>query len=334
MGDATAPAAPASTAPAPPPIDICNLDEAEYQALYKTRIEPVFQANEADRLAAIQTLKSRGVIGGVAALIVAVVVWQIASGSFMAGAIALLFAGLLAYAWAAAPLMAVGKRVKQSYCDGIAQAMGAIYKMGDFAPPAFDRLKEWRLVPDYSRSHFEDWFAGAYKGSSYDLYEAHLEQRHTDSKGRTYYSTVFRGQLIRMHFPRDFLGVTVVRRDMGVFNVFGGQSGLERVGLEDPVFEKAFEVWGSDQVEARYLLHPALMQRLLDLETRMKGQKLRCAFQGGDLLVAIEGGNRFEAGDLFKALDDPERARRIVDDIASVMRVMDEAISAQSRRGA
>lgn len=333
MSDATVQPAPASTAPAPPPVDICNLDEAGYQALYKSRIEPVFQANEADRVAAIQTLKSRGMIGGVVALIIAVIVWQIASGSLMAGAIALLFAGLLAYAWAASPLIAVGTRVKQSYCDGIAQAMGATYKMGDFEPPAFDRLKEWRLVPDYARSHFEDWFAGAYKGSSYDLYEAHLEQRHTDSKGRTYYSTVFRGQLIRMHFPRDFLGVTVVRRDAGIFNAFGGQSGLKKVGLEDPVFEKAFEVWGSDQVEARYLLHPALMQRLLDLEARMKGQKLRCAFQGGDLLVAIEGGNRFEPGDLFKPLDDPERARRIVDDIASVMRVMDEAISAQSRRG-
>ena len=102
MSDATAPAPPIPATPAPPPVDICNLDEAGYQALYKGRIEPVFQANEADRVAAIQTLKSRGLIGGVAALIVSVIVWQIASGSLMAGAIALLFAGLLAYAWAAA----------------------------------------------------------------------------------------------------------------------------------------------------------------------------------------------------------------------------------------
>ena len=321
------------TAPAAPPVDICNLDEAGYQALYKSRIEPVFQANENDRLTAVQTLKSRGLIGAGVALVVTVIVWQLANGSFGPAFVALIITGLIAYAWASAPLNAVGKRVKQSYCDGIAQAMGATYKMGDFEPPAFDRFEHWKLTPGYSRSHFEDWFSGAYKGSSYDLYEGHLEQRHTDSKGRTYYSTVFRGQLVRMHFPRDFLGVTVVRRDMGIFNVFGGGLGLKKVGLEDPVFEKAFEVWGSDQVEARYLLHPALMQRLLDLETRMKGQKLRCAFQGGDLLVAIEGGNRFEPGDLFKPLDDPARARRIVDDIASVMRVMDEAISAQSRRG-
>lgn len=323
----------AASALASPPIDICNLDEAGYQALYESRIEPVFQANENDRLAAVRTLKSRGLIGAALALTLAVIVWRIAQGSSGPAFAALIISGLIAYAWATAPLKAVARRVKQNYCDAIAQAMGASFKIGDFAPPAFDRFEQWRLTPSFSRSHFEDCFAGAYKGSSYDLYEGHLEQRHSDSKGRTHYSTVFRGQLIRMHFPSNFLGVTVVRRDLGIFNVFGGGLGLKRVGLEDPAFEKAFEVWGSDQVEARYLLHPALMQRLLDLEARLKGERLRCAFQAGDLLVAIEGGNRFEPGDLFKPLDDPARARRIVDDIASVMRVMDEALSAQSRRG-
>src|SRR5262249_23720984 len=148
--------------------------------LYKSRIEPVFQANENDRLAAVQTLKSRGLLGGAIALIITLIVWQLASGSLGAAFVALIVTGLIAYAWASAPLNAVRKRVKQSYCDGIAQAMGATYKMGDFAPPAFDRFEHWRLTPDYQRSHFEDWFAGTYKGSSYDLYEGHLEQRHTD----------------------------------------------------------------------------------------------------------------------------------------------------------
>jgi hypothetical protein len=75
------------------------------------------------------------------------------------------------------------------------------------------------------------------------------------------------------------------------------------------------------------------MQRLLDLETRLKGERLRCAFEGGSLLVAVEGGNRFKPGDLFKPLDQPERARRIIDHVASVMRVMNEVLSAQSKRG-
>lgn len=44
------------------------------------------------------------------------------------------------------------------------------------------------------------------------------------------------------------------------------------------------------------------------------------------------GGNLFEPGDLFKPLVDPARARRIVDEIAGVVRVMDQVLTAQAQR--
>jgi hypothetical protein len=100
-------------------------------------------------------------------------------------------------------------------------------------------------------------------------------------------------------------------------------------GLVDPHFEKAFEVWSTDQVEARYLLHPVMMERLLGLESGLHGRRIRCAFEGGDILAAVEGGDLFEPGDMFKPLVDPSRARRIVDEIASVVRVMDQVLTAQ-----
>jgi hypothetical protein len=316
---------------APTTLDLAALDDAMFDRLYAERIGPCFRENETDRVAAVATFKQRGLIGTGIVLALMVVVGLLAQDlmfAFFAG----LIGGIFAWMWAYQPLAKVGVAVKQGYCSAIAEAMGAVFVMNGFGPPALDRIKHLRLLPSYDRSNFEDCFKGTYKDCSYDLYEGHLEQRHTDSKGRTRYSTVFRGQLIRMHFPRAFLGITVVRRDAGVFNAFGGGLGLKKVGLEDPHFERAFEVWGNDQVEARYILHPVLMQRLLDLETTLKGKRLRCAFEGGDLLVAVEGGNLFEPGDLFKPFDDPARARRIVDDIAGVVRVMDQVQGAQARR--
>jgi hypothetical protein len=189
-----------------------------------------------------------------------------------------------------------------------------------------------KLIPSCDRSTFEDWFSGTHDGASFDLYEAHLERESKDDKGRSSYSTVFRGQIIRLAFPRKFLGRTIVRRDAGILNAFGGGEGLKRVGLEDPKFEKVFEVYGTDQVEARYLVHPVLMERLLDLEQSFKGEKIRCAFEWGEMLIAVEGGNLFEPGDLFKPLPDPARARRIVDEIGKVMNVMDSVLTAQAKR--
>lgn len=320
---------------APQVIDLGRLDDAAFERLYKARIEPCFVANESDRIAAVGKFKQRALLGGGIALALALggyTIW----GEWDIVAVIFLMAGLAAGVIAYQPLAKVGQTLKRQYCSAIADAMGARFAMEAFEPPAFDRLRSMNLVPSFARSKFEDLFRGTYKSSAFELYEGHLEQRSTDSKGRTRYTTVFRGQLIRMHFPREFLGVTIVRRDAGVFNVFGGGKAqgqkLERVRLVDSRLEKAFEVWGTDQVEARYILHPVMMERLLEMETKLHGKRLRCAFEGGDCLVAVEGGNLFEPGDLFKPLVDPARARRIVTEISGVFGVMDQVLTAQAQR--
>lgn len=248
--------------------------------------------------------------------------------------VATLIAVGIAYAWSYSKLQGVGRDVKIASLTAVAQAIGVNYSIDVGQPPAFDRFRALKLLPSYDRSKFEDLFHGEYQGASFDLYEGLLENETKDSKGNSSYTTVFRGQIIRLAFPRKFLGVTIVRRDQGFFNMFGEdkKSNLKRVGLEDPKFEKVFEVYGTDQVEARYLVHPVLMERLMALETGMKGEKLRCGFEEGDMLIAIEDGDRYEIGDLFKPLADPERARKIVGDLSKVMQVMDSVLTAQAKR--
>ena len=79
----------------------------------------------------------------------------------------------------------------------------------------------------------------------------------------------------------------------------------------------------NDQVEARFLLTPDLMQRLINLEKVFHGSKLRCAFQDGELLIALEGGDLFEPGSLFTPLDNPERVRELLDDFAAIFNLID-----------
>src|SRR5262249_17869964 len=161
--------------------------------------------------------------------------------------------------------------------------------------------------------HYEDCFSGERFKCGFTLYEAHLEEKHQTKNG-TSYSTVFRGQVVRIAFPKKFLGTTVVRRDLGWFNFVNrfGNGNLQRVGLEDSKFERDFEVYGTDQVEARELVHPVFMERLLALEAHFDGKRLRCAFEGGDLLLAVEGRDRFELGSMFRPLADRDRVRIVV----------------------
>lgn len=314
-------------------FDLTTLDDAGFARLYETRIKPCYDAHEPERVAAVASFRRRAVIGAPIALAAGFAVWY-----FFQSVEAALFVGFagvivaLAIAWA--KVAAVEEKVKQASCAAVAEAIGVSFAMHEFAPPAKARFRALGLTPAHDRAKYEDLFHGAYQGAAFDLYEAHLERKSTDSKGRTSWSTVFRGQCVRLAFPRDFLGVTIVRRDAGLFNMFGGGKELKPVRLEDPVFEKAFEVFSNDQVEARYLLHPAFMQRLVDLEAALKGKRLRCGFEQGDLLIAIEGGNLFEPGGMFKPLADPARARKIVEDIAGVLRVLGAVLTAQARRRA
>ncbi len=313
-------------------LKLAALDEAGFQRLYKERIEPGFVAHEPERIAALTTYNNR-VLATAPIVLGATIAANLFTNDVIITFFVFVFFAVFACAFAYTKLAGVGESVKLATLTAIADAIGVKYSPSlMFDPPALGRLQGMKLIGGYDRSKFEDWFSGTYDDASFDLYEAHLESETRDSKGRTSYSTVFRGQIIRLTFPRKFVGRTIVRRDAGIFNVFGGDEGMQRVGLGDSTFEKAFEVYSTDQIEARFLVHPVLMERLIALEESFRGKQLRCAFEWGDLLIAVEGGNLFEPGDLFKPLPDPARARRIVDEIGKVMGVMDSVLTAQAKR--
>ena len=127
---------------------------------------------------------------------------------------------------------------------------------------------------------------------------------------------------MQIDYPREFMGRTVVLRDAGIFNR-KKKKGMKRVGLVDPVFEKIFEAYSTDQVESRYLLTPTFMQRLVDLETSVSGKKIRFGFLEGKLFIAIEAPNQFEAGSMFKPLTDTDRTEKILHEISAIFNVVD-----------
>ena len=68
-------------------------------------------------------------------------------------------------------------------------------------------------------------------------------------------------------------------------------------------FEDMFSVWTDDQVEARYLVHPRYIERLIEVERAFGGQNIRALFKGGELSIVIESGDMFESGSLDASKD-------------------------------
>lgn len=204
------------------------------------------------------------------------------------------------------------KSIKGGINGAIARALDMTFAC-DITPGAeFTTAKAFQMFPNYDRSTFEDCWRGVVGEHSFLLYEANLEEERSSGKSSEWV-TVFRGSIIEVGFARRFQGVTLVERAGRRKRLFGllgdaeeiklGGEQLARVDMVDPRFAEDFAVWSNDQVEARYLVHPAYVERLMAVEQTFSGDKIRALFTGGSLIIVLESGDLFESGTIDSSND-------------------------------
>jgi hypothetical protein len=286
------------------------LEGAAFDSLYQSKIEPELASLEARRGAAMRFFLIGLAIGA------ALVVVEVLIGLPMFFPIV---TGVVAAVVGYVPLGRLARAGKTAVLNALCAPIGVTYVEKGFEAPAYQTFLQLHLLPSSTSSQFEDHFSGARGKVAFAFCEAHLTRHSGKSE-----VTVFQGQMFQLITPRKLLGTTVVLRDSGWLDRFECPAGLKKVGLEDPEFNRIFVVFGSDQVEAREILDPALMEQLVSLETAYGGAHLRCAFVESDLLIAVEGGNRFEIGSMFSTLDDRSRVQSIAADLESIFHLIDQ----------
>ncbi|MEN0652499.1 MULTISPECIES: DUF3137 domain-containing protein [Hyphobacterium] len=300
------------------------------ETLWTERLLPFLEEREGQRRTAVRRVFIFGPLALISLIVLFVGIAAFDSAILMFGMFGLI---VVFFYLAAAPMVKLHGEIKEGLLTAIATAAGMTYSKKPVQPARFSEFCELGMLPNHNQRSFEDHFAGDRHGAAFELYEAKLVQK-TQSGKNTTYTTVFQGVCIRIEFPRTVEGVTVVTRDAGWFNGLAGLAQaringrkLERVGLVDPKFEQIFEVFSTDQVMSRYLLTPSFMERLLSLETSLKGKRVRAAFDerngGGELLIATETGNLFEPGSLFKPLNDRSRFESLITEIDLITEIVD-----------
>jgi hypothetical protein len=284
-------------------------DGAEFDALYANVIEPALSPHEAERKRLIKQFWSAAAVGGIAGIAVAIVVGFLSQSEDTLDFGFMVAAGIAALAYL--PLGRFEKRCKTQALTALAGALDMEYACDGFEPERVETLRSLGLLESWDDATYEDRFAGRLGAVSYWLYEA----RQTEGSGKNR-RTTFSGQIIRVAFPKKFLGVTVINRER-FWN--RAPKGLERIRLESSAFEKIYEVYGDDQVEGRYLVHPVFMEKLTALATATHGRNLRCAFHEGDLLIVIEGSNLFEVIDVFKPVPNKKKTQEGVMQIQQLL---------------
>lgn len=195
-----------------------------------------------------------------------------------------------------------------------------------------DEFKHSSLFINPDRYNGKDYFEGTYGQTGLHFSLVHAEERYettttdTDNDGHTttrteeHWRNIFKGLFFAADFNKHFNGSTLVRA--GKAGIFAGLFG-NLVKLEDPRFSQQFKVYSSDQVEARYLLTPRMMERLLDLKESLGSIEL--SFIGSWVHIAAGGFpyNAFEP-DVKHPFNDPAQVERTLGWISLVVGIVEE----------
>ena len=253
-------------------------------------------------------------------LVAALVLLMMAfSGEDFGGAVPIgMILGALGFAWAQVPVSRAVKTVKVGINDAIAGALGLSYSHDSEAGTPFELAKSCKLLPVHDRARFEDEWSGQFGDIPFRLHEARLEQRRGSGKDRRWV-TVFEGLIMSIGYKRRFHGTTLLVRDnahRGAFfrkkdsiTVDGMQ--LDYAEMTHPDFEDRFDIYTTDQVEARHLIDPLYVERLIAVEESYRGEDVATIFHEGSLVVTLKTGKMFESGSIH-AKDDRQRIAQTV----------------------
>lgn len=240
--------------------------------------------------------------------------------------------GLAGYMWASLDL---SSRYARLYKDKVLPRLAATFGALSYRSavmPDLARLKAECIFRKFDASDADDEIFGAYRSLPISIVE--LKLTHGSGKNK---QTTFNGLMVTLDLPRDTGAVTAVVSDAGALgNFVDRQKGQHRtrVRLEDPVFEKIYEVYGTDQVASRALLNPAFMERLLALGALTDFDRPQVLCDGRVLQIAMPkriGKNLFEPPSFSKPAATRAALVQLKTDIACVLKAADAVIDLDHR---
>lgn len=185
-------------------------------------------------------------------------------------------------------------------------------------------LRQSGLFGKYNRNIGDDYFSGVYDDVRISIAEEKLLDVKKDFRNNDINQKVFGGVCILFEMNKKFKGRTVVLKDRGaVGNALNKVQGLQNVKLESAEFEKYFEVYSDDQVEARYLLTTAFMERMLRLRDLYDGKSIQFSFYQNTLLLSIPTNqNMFEANSFFRTNTDKAKIDLVFEQFYTIFSIV------------
>ncbi len=189
---------------------------------------------------------------------------------------------------------------------------------------SLDEARAACIFPPYDRYDAKDYFEGIRKGARISFCKLTLVHEENNSFKRT-----FEGIALLIKIPQNkFSGNTVLikrkNRSYGwLVDTF--PEGLQRVHLEDPAFEREYQVYANDQIEARCILDPVMMERIEAISNMYFSKEVTVSYYGGNRVLALipSGGRFFNPPGIWRPATDIHSVARLKREVQSMIALVD-----------
>lgn len=304
--------------------------KAQFEEYYNCHLLEKFAELECERHKQLDIFVKRLLLTGAFIPLLIVLFWIHFWGNYIAGSEEMIKSTVYVLAiYACFSVMYCSSPIISFQVDVKAEVMEKFANFwGDFSYSFCKQIPEEtitksKIFPYFDNKDGDDYFSGIYQGVKTIISEEELTKT-VRTKNGSHNMTVFKGIVILLEMNKKFAGQTIVLKDAGIFNFFKKFGRTERVKLEDVEFERKFEVYADNQIEARYLLTTAFMERILKVKQAYQGKKIQFSFFDNKLLIAVETKeNMFEVSSLFRSALSHKLIDRSFDQFATVTDVID-----------
>ncbi|MDL2286961.1 DUF3137 domain-containing protein [Eubacteriales bacterium OttesenSCG-928-G02] len=169
-----------------------------------------------------------------------------------------------------------------------------------------------------------DLIDASYKGVHFITSDVYIADQTTDSEGNTSTDVMFNGRWMIFDFNKKFKSHLQVKDKSFANAKRTSESGkMEKIKLENELFNKYFRIFASSDLEAFYILTPHIMDRMLSLREKIKAKMMFC-FDDNKLHIAINSSvDSFELK-TFKKITPELVQHTILSEIVLILDFIDE----------
>lgn len=145
-------------------------------------------------------------------------------------------------------------------------------------------LSDSRVIPGVDSCStvlkYGDVFYGTLAEKEVEIIEVIPEVANNNMVAKNNISDVY--IVIKMKYDKNFKEHTLVYP-----SIYSKPKNLISTQLEDVVFEKEYNIYTTDEVEARYILNPFCMENLNKAKDSLNCQEIACSFYQGNLYISV-----------------------------------------------